>query len=216
MCSQSSIFLVGRYLKAGPRVKGRGQYCVNPSSSVLSHVEFACLVLPLSFKLWKILKANHYHTTCLNGNKWTLLPFANFSTISQKLQCIVVFHFVNFDHWSHHRRYLAYLGMFPSCYSLTTWATNCVWFLEPLLLTGAHSMKAAATLPFGQPFRLSLDETRLEVPMSHFCALFPSLVVKVGFGWCVSSFHLFLNLACAKWCQMVPNGAKWCQMVIYL
>ena len=113
MCSQSSIFLVGRYLKAGPRVKGRGQYCVNPSSSVLSHVEFACLVLPLSFKLWKILKANHYHTTCLNGNKWTLLPFANFSTISQKLQCIVVFHFVNFDHWSHHRRYLAYLGMFP-------------------------------------------------------------------------------------------------------
>ena len=90
----------------------------------------------------------------------------------------------------------------------------CFWHKhEPLLLTGAHSMKAVATLPFGQPFRLSLDETRLEVPMSHFCALFPSLVVKVGFGWCVSSFHLFLNLACAKWCQMVPNGAKWCQMV---
>ena len=157
------------------------QYCVNPSSSVLSHVEFVCLVLPLSFKLWKILKANHYHTTCLNGNKWTLLPFANFSTINQQLQCIVVFHFVSFDHWSHHRRYLAYLGMFPQLLQPYHLGNKlCLVFGTSMSLsfslTGAHSIKAVATLHYGQPFRLRcLDETRLEVPMSrssHFCALF--------------------------------------------
>ena len=106
---------------------------------------------------------------------------------------------------------LRILACSPSCYSLTTWATNCVWFLaqkhEPLLLCDwrAFYQGRGYTNKDSHLDSSLLYKTDQCSRSSHFCALFPSLVVKVGFGWCVR----FISFS--TW--PVPNGAKWCQMV---